>query len=78
MDEIGKQFYENYIAMRRTMVESVLRNYEGRDFTPEEIDELRQEFEQVNDKVMHSTEEEVKKLVKKCQILVDNSVNKNK
>ena len=65
MDEPGKEFYENSIAMRRTMVESILRNYEGRGFTQDEIDELRGEFEPVNDRVMQSTEEEVKKLVKK-------------
>ncbi len=65
MDEMGKVFYENYIAIRRTMVESVLRNYEGRGFTQEEIDELSKEFGPVNDRVMHSIEEEVKKLVKK-------------
>ena len=65
MDEPGKEFYENTIAMRRTMVESILRNYEGRGFTQDEIDELREEFEPVNDRVMQSTEEEVKKLVKK-------------
>ena len=52
MDEPGKEFYENSIAMRRTMVESILRNYEGKGFTQEEIDELREEFEPVNDRVM--------------------------
>ena len=65
MDETGKEFYENSIAIKRTMVESILRNYEGRGFTQEEIDELKEEFEPVNDRVMHSTEEEVRKLVKK-------------
>ncbi len=65
MDEPGKEFYENTFAMRRTMVESILRNYEKRGFTQEEIDELREEFEPVKDRVMQSTEEEVKRLVKK-------------
>ena len=64
MDETSKQFYENYIAIR-TMIKSVLRNYEGRNFNPEEIDEFRQEFEPVNDKVIYSNVEKVKRLVKK-------------
>ena len=65
MDETGKEFYENTIAMRKTMVESVLRNYEGRGFTQKEIDVLSGEFIPVNDGVMQSTEDEVKRLVKK-------------
>ena len=43
------------------MIESVLRNYEGRGFTQEEIAELSQESGPVNDRGMQS----VKKLVKK-------------
>ena len=54
----------NNIAIR-TMVKSVLKNYEGKNFTPEEIDEPRQEFKQVNDKVIYSNVEKVKRLVKK-------------
>ena len=46
------------------MTQSVLRNYEGKGFTSEEIDELREEFEPVNEKVIKATEEDVKKLVK--------------
>ncbi len=64
MDETGKEFYENSIAMRRTMTESILRNYEGRGFTQEEIVELREEFEPVKERVMQSILEEAKSLVK--------------
>ena len=65
MDETGKDFYENTIAMRKTMVESVLRNYEGRGFTQEEINKLSEEFKPVNDRVIQSTKEEAKKFIKR-------------
>ncbi len=65
MDEITTDFYKNSLAIRRTMTESVLRNYEGKEFTQEEIDELSEEFEPVNDRILKSTEEEAKKLAKK-------------
>lgn len=64
MDETGQEFYDNTISMRKTMTQSVLRNYEGKGFTSEEIDELREEFEPVNDRVIQATEEDVKRLVK--------------
>ena len=64
IDEAGQEFYNNTIAMRKTMTQSVLRNYEGQRFTLEEIDELREEFEPVNERVMRATEEEAKRLVK--------------
>lgn len=67
MDETGKEFYDNSIAMRKTLTQSVLRNYEGRGFTLEEIEELRREFEPVNKRVMHATEEESKRLFKKMK-----------
>lgn len=65
MDEKGQEFYNNSIAMRKTMIQSVLRNYEGQGFTSEEIDALRKEFAPVNERVMQATEEEVKRIVKK-------------
>ena len=64
IDKSGQEFYDNTIAIRKTMTQSVFRNYEGKGFTSEEIDELREEFEPVNEKVIKATEEDVKKLVK--------------
>lgn len=64
IDEAGQEFYDNTIAMRKTMTQSVLRNYEGQGFTSEEMDELREEFEPVNKRVIQATEEEAKRLVK--------------
>lgn len=64
LDEVGQEFYNNTIAMRKTITLSVLRNYEGQGFTSEEIDELKEEFEPVNKRVIEATEEEAKRLVK--------------
>lgn len=64
MDETGQEFYDNTIAMRKNMTQSVLRNYEGKGFTSKEMDELREEFEPVNKRVIKATEEDVKRLVK--------------
>ncbi len=71
MDETGKKFYENSIAIRKVMVESILRNYEGRGFTQEEIDELRADFEPVNERIMQETEEEVRGRVRKMPDTID-------
>lgn len=65
MDDIGREFYDNTIATRKTLTQTTLRSYEGRGFTLEEYEELRKEFEPVNERIMQRTEEEVKKLVKK-------------
>lgn len=64
MDEACQEFYNNTIAIRKTMTQSVLRKYEDKEFTSEEIDELREEFKPVNEKVMQAIEEDVKRLVK--------------
>lgn len=64
MDEIGKSFYDNSIAMRNSMCQIILRNYEGRGFTAEESQQIMEECQPVNDRVMQSTTEEVKRLVK--------------
>ena len=65
MDETGKEFYDNSIAMRNSMCQIILRNYEGRGFTLEETQQIMEECQPVNDRVMHATEEEAKRLVKK-------------
>lgn len=65
MDETGKEFYDNSIAMRNSMCQIILRNYEGRGFTSEETQQIMEECQPVNDRVMTATEEEAKRLVKK-------------
>lgn len=65
MDEVGKSFYDNSIAMRNSMCQIILRNFEGRGFTAEESQQIMEECQPVNDRVMQATEEEAKKLVKK-------------
>lgn len=65
MDEVGKSFYDNSIAMRNSMCQIILRNYEGRGFTKEESQEIMEECQPVNNRVMQATEEEAKKLVKR-------------
>lgn len=67
MDKSGQEFYDNTIAIRKTMTQSVLKDYEGQGFTSEEIDELREEFEPVVERVIQTTKEDVKRLVKKMQ-----------
>lgn len=65
MDEVGKEFYNNSIAMRNSMCQIILRNYEGRGFSSEESQKIMEECQPVNDRVMDATEQEVKRLVKK-------------
>lgn len=43
----------------------ILRNFEGRGFTVEESQQIMEEWQLVNDRVMQVTDEEAKKLVKK-------------
>lgn len=64
MDEIGKSFYDNSIAMRNSMCQIILRNYEGRGFTAEESEKIMEECQPVNDRVAQATVEEAKRLVK--------------
>lgn len=70
MDDIGREFYDNTIATRKTLTQTILRNYEGRGFTLEEYEELRREFEPINERVMQKTDEAAKKLVKQKPILL--------
>ena len=64
MDDVGKSFYGNSIAMRNSMCQVILRNYEGRGFTAEETEQIAEECQPVNDRVAQATEEEAKRLVK--------------
>ncbi len=65
MDEVGKEFYNNSIGMRNSMCQIILRNHEGRGFSVEESSKIMEECQPVNDRVMQTTEEEAKRLVKK-------------
>ena len=47
------------------MCQIILRNYEGRGFTSEETQQIMEECQPVNDRVMNATEEEAKRFVKK-------------
>lgn len=60
MDDVGREFYDNSMALRSSMCKIILRNYEGRGFTQEESDSIMEECGPVNDRVMASTEEAAK------------------
>jgi len=64
MDEAGKSFYDNSIAMRNSMCQIILRNYEGRGFTQDEGEKIMEECQPVNERVTKATSDEVKRLVK--------------
>ena len=64
MDEVGKSFYDNSIAMRNSMCQMILRDYEGRSFTVGEAQQIMEVSQPVNDRVIQSTTEEAKRLVK--------------
>lgn len=64
MDDIGREFYDNSIALRNSMCKIVLRNYEGRVFTQEETDTIMEEVGPVNERVIDSTTDEVMQYVK--------------
>lgn len=70
MDEVGKKFYDNSIAMRKSMCQIILRNYEGRGFNREEVQQIMEEVQPVNERVIKSTDEEIKRLVKKMPTII--------
>ena len=57
MDETGKEFYNNSIAKRNS-----------REFTSEETQQIMEECQPVNDRVMTATEEEAKRFVKNLNV----------
>ncbi len=61
MDDVGKQFYENSLAIRNILCEVILRNYEGRLFTEEETIKIDGEVEPVNNRVIDATANEAAK-----------------
>lgn len=67
MDDIGREFYGNSIALRSSMCKIILRNYEGRGFTQEESDSIMEECGPVNDRVISTTADEAYQFVKKIQ-----------
>ena len=64
MDSIGKEFYNNTIAIRNSICEVVLRNYEGRGFSDEEAQTIMEECGPINDRVSASMQDAVKKYIK--------------
>ncbi len=64
MDDVGREFYENAIAQRSSLCKIILANYEGREFTTEEMQQIMEECQPVNERIMKATEEEAKRLVK--------------
>ena len=64
MDDTCKEFYDNSIAMRNSMCKIILRNYENRGFTEEEFMQLMEECQPVTDRVIKSTCDEAKRLIK--------------
>ena len=65
MDTVGREFYNNTIAMRNSMSQIILRNYEGGGFTNEETVAIMDECQPVNERVVSSTIDTVRKLVRK-------------
>lgn len=64
MDDIGRSFYDNSIAMRNSLCRITLRNYESGYFTEEEADAIMKECEPVNRRVLDETVDAVKVYVK--------------
>ena len=65
MDETEKELYNNTTAMRHRMCQIILRNYEGDTFSSEEKEQIMEDFQPINDRVMQDATEEAKSLVKK-------------
>ena len=64
MDDIGRSFYNNSIAMRNSLCQIVLRNYLGTGFTGEEMVSIMDECGPVNRRVLEETAEAAKVYVK--------------
>ena len=64
MDDIGREFYNNSIAMRNSMCKIILRSYQGRGFTIKEKREIMNECRPVNQRVVEATREATKRLVR--------------
>lgn len=67
MDESGRSFYDNSMAMRNVLCDNVLRCYEGRGYTEEEMAAIANQVGPINDRVIQATGTEMTQLVKKLQ-----------
>lgn len=67
MDDAGKSFYDNSMAMRNVLCDNILRCYEGRGYTEEEMVAIANQVGPINDRVIQATENEMTQLVKKLQ-----------
>lgn len=56
MDKTCKKFYDNAIIMREYMTKLFLGNYEGKKFTPEEMEEFKESFDLVTEGVIEAIE----------------------
>ena len=64
MDEYGRTFYDNTIAMRSSMCKIILKNYEGTGYTDEEKAQIEADAQQAEERITTAIEEDTKKLVK--------------
>lgn len=75
MDDIGREFYDNSIAMRNSMCQIILRNYQGEGFTGEECKAIMEECEPVTQRVYAATEAAIKQYVKEMPEIVPNNLD---
>ncbi len=62
MDEVGQEFYDNSISIKNALSTIILGNYEGKQFTNLEIQEIMKECQPVNEKVMESTNKAINEM----------------
>lgn len=67
MDDTGRSFYDNSMAMRNVLCDNVLRCYEGRGYTEEEMVAIANQVGPINDRVIQATVDEAYQFVKKVQ-----------
>lgn len=65
MDDAGKSFYDNTIAMRSILCDNILRLYEGRGYTKEEMTEILDVVQPITERVIDATVNEVMQYIKK-------------
>ena len=73
IDIIGKLFYDSYLEVRNSLCKIVLKDYEGKEFTDDEIQRFIEEYELDNEGVDKPTVEEVKVL---ANTMIDSTPNK--
>lgn len=65
MDYVGREFYNNAIAQRKSLCKIIIANYEGRKFTSDEVKEIKEECDPITEKIINSTVDEAEKIAKK-------------